>query len=170
MKKTAVKIAYLKGLISNDSMDAATKKVFEGILDALEMLEEDVDGLNDKVIDLNDYVESVDDALTVLEGDEEEDDDFEFPFGTKAQEDSPFDGEDFEEIDDTECEENLHVVHAHPAMNLVVNGRTCTACKRLFMIDPTADPESECVCPFCGTKMYPDALVIDEIPVVTPEE
>ena len=172
MKKSAIKIAYLKGLVSNNFLDPTTKKIFEGILDTLGTLDESIDGLNDKVVDLNDYFESIDDALAIME-DEDDDDNFDFLYDDDdddAEDDSPFFGDDFEEIDDDECEENLHVVHTHPAMNLVVNGRICTECKRLFLIDPIADPQSKFTCPFCGAKMHPDSLSIDEIPVVTPEE
>ena len=161
MKETSKKIAYLKGLIENCSSDASQTKLFSGILGVLEQIDDGMDDMNDRVEDLNDFVESIDDALTAIE----EDGDFDF---SAHPDDDDFDDEDVDFDGDDNFEEKLHVVHSHPESSLMINGRLCSECHRLFLVEPKWNPQFEYVCPYCGKKMLPDLIDPDDLPVVSP--
>ena len=57
MKDTAKKIAYLKGLMESME-DSPEAKILKGVLEVLGDLDDSMDALDDKLVDLNDYVES----------------------------------------------------------------------------------------------------------------
>ncbi len=163
MKESSKKIAYLKGLIENTLSDSSQAKLFSGILDVLERIDDGIDGLNDRIEDLNDFVESIDDAVTAIE----EGDDFDLRFSPE-DEDGFEDDVDFE--DGGAFEEKLHVVHSHPESRLMINGRLCSECNRLFMVAPKWNPQFKYVCPYCGKQMTPNLIDPDDLPTVAPIE
>lgn len=163
MKDTAKKIAYLKGLIDpmEDSLQA---KALKGILEVLSALDDSMDSFEDKLADLNDYVESIDDDLSAMEDGEYDDEDFD-----DEDYDEDFDEEDFE-IARRDRVDKVHVVHITPDGDEMLNGRLCTNCKRLFMTSVDDDPKAEYICPFCATRMRPEDVTIKNAPAVSPVE
>ena len=157
MKDTTKKIAYLKGLVDSIQPDSAEKSLMTSVLDVLDQISDDIDSLDDKLVDLNDYVESIDDDLTALEDDAD-------AFSDSLDSDDDMDFDD----DDDAFEEKLHVVQHHPSSNLLLNGRLCSNCNRLFMISFNDAPDAEYVCPFCGTQMKPNSIDPENLPTVSP--
>ena len=147
MKDTTKKIAYLRGLVDSIQPDSAEKSLMTSVLDVLDQISDDIDSLDDKLVDLNDYVESIDDA-----------------FSDSLDSDDDMDFDD----DDDAFEEKLHVVQHHPSSNLLLNGRLCSSCNRLFMISFNDAPDAEYVCPFCGTQMKPNSIDPENLPTVSP--
>ena len=147
MKDTTKKIAYLRGLVDSIQPDSAEKSLMTSVLDVLDQISDDIDSLDDKLVDLNDYVESIDD---------------DFSDSLDSDDDMDFDD------DDDAFEEKLHVVQHHPSSNLLLNGRLCSSCNRLFMISFNDAPDAEYVCPFCGTQMKPNSIDPENLPTVSP--
>ena len=183
MKDISKKVAYLKGLLegmyeseeeneeNEDSRDSKVNELLEGILDALEQFDDTIDTLNDKVTDLNDFVESIDDTLTQMEAEDfdlNHYSDPDLPYDDEDLDSDDFDPEDYD--DDDPFEEKLHVARPNADTGILTCGRLCSKCGRLFLIPSKMPPKAEYKCPYCGSKMRPSLIDIDELPVIAPEE
>ena len=136
------------GIVGGAGLLGSTTAFVLGMRDVVEEI---------KLVDLNDYVESIDDDLTALEDDAD-------AFSDSLDSDDDMDFDD----DDDAFEEKLHVVQHHPSSNLLLNGRLCSSCNRLFMISFNDAPDAEYVCPFCGTQMKPNSIDPENLPTVSP--
>ncbi len=129
------KIAYLKGLLDGLNIDPASNegKVFSGILNALEELAQQNLELEDRVAELEELCDILDEDLgdveeLLLDEDDEEDDD----------EDSFCDycTGDCGSFDDDEQYETI-----------------CPTCGECILLDERTLEEGETVCPKCGEEL-----------------
>ncbi len=146
------KAMYLKGLCDGLEPDTTTKegKLIAALLDMVVTMAQEIDDMQSKMSDLEDYCEELDadlgDVEEVLLDLDDEDDDYDF------DDDDDFDGEcdgncaacdfdcgmDDDEWDDEECEEYFQVI--------------CPACGDEINFDASIDPEN-LRCPGCGEKI-----------------
>ena len=166
MNEMSKKAGYLKGLLDSMTLEenSANSKLLTGIVELLGDLVERADVVDELLNDLNDYVESIDDDLSALEGsDPEADSSFKF-FG---------DDEDDDDFDDdfSRTEDHLHVLRpetpAEPEAESLA-GALCPECMRMFFVR-LSDPENAFYrCPHCGKKVQPESLTPENTPVVDP--
>ena len=159
MSKLTDRTSYLKGLADGMklNMEKDTNQLLMEVLNVLQEMAEEMERMSDAHDELNEYVESIDDDLTALEDDAD-------AFSDSLDSDDDMDFDD----DDDAFEEKLHVVQHHPSSNLLLNGRLCSSCNRLFMISFNDAPDAEYVCPFCGTQMKPNSIDPENLPTVSP--
>lgn len=161
------KVGYLKGLMEGMHFDDSdpNQKLLLGMVDLIGDLTERVETIDELLDDLNDYVESIDDDLSALEGDRDDDPNFDLL-------DEDEDDEDF--FEDEPHADMLHLLHSESDQTDETNevpfpeeveslaAALCSECKRMFFVHLT-DPEgSVYTCPHCH------AVGISPIPV-TPE-
>lgn len=124
------KIAYLKGLLDGQEIDKTSKegKVFFAICDALDEMVKYTEELEDRVAELEELCDILDEDL----GDMEElllddDDDDECP------------GCNFEDLYDDDEDEQYETV--------------CPTCGKCILLDERTLEEGETVCPNCGEEL-----------------
>ena len=172
MNKTSKQVGYLKGLLDSMTLDEnkTGDKLLKGIVEVLCELSDRADVVDELLDDLNDYVESIDDDLSALEGDAAADDPA-FPFfgGEDGDEDEDFD----DEFDS--AEDQLHILRpetpAEPQsmpQPEPLAGALCSECLRLFFVSLDDPADAMYICPHCGRKIHPIALSPENAPVVEP--
>ena len=129
------KVAYLKGLMEGLKLDENSNegKLFAAIVDVLDEMAAEVEGLSGEVEELGDGLDVVSDDLADLEEivyDEYDDDD----------------DEDYDDDDDDEP----------------VYATTCPECEEQIFFDETYLEDGQIVCPNCGAKLEFDAEDIAE--------
>lgn len=69
MSEVREKVAYLKGLLAGlgELEDPKSKKIWEGVLEVLDTISEEIEVVNDDLDDLSEYVGSIDDDLAEVE-------------------------------------------------------------------------------------------------------
>ncbi|MGV8148600.1 MAG: CD1247 N-terminal domain-containing protein [Alkaliphilus sp.] len=99
------KIAYLRGLSEGLEIEKTTKegKVINEIINALEEFADAIDNIAEEQVELAEYVESIDEGLTDLEEDLEDD---MYPEGYEFDED---DDMEFVEVECPYCGEDIFV-------------------------------------------------------------
>lgn len=144
MRNLKEKVAYLHGLTQglNVSDHSSEGKLLINIIDVLDSFADEVQNVNVAQVELEDYVESIDEDLTDLEdqiyedfdSDEDDDDDY-------------YDDDDYEEVLD--ADDMVEVA--------------CPDCHELvtFESDILDDTEDiEVTCPYCGGIVYDNTLDI----------
>lgn len=164
MEGLAKQAGYIKGLIEGMSFadDPAQAKLLNSMVDLLGTLCERVEATEELMDDLNDYVESIDDDLSQLESEmDNEDSDF---FG---------DFEDGDYSDDMEDgEEHLHLLNGNDDAGEpeTLAGSICPECGGMFFVGMD-DPEDACyVCPHCEKRVLPTPLTPENAPIARPVE
>ena len=139
------KIAYLKGLLDGQEVDKSTKegKAFYAVCDALEELLKYTQELEDRVTELEELCDILDEDLGEMEDFLAEDDDEEY---------------EPDELDDDFAEEQYETV--------------CPTCGKCILLDETTLEEGETVCPNCGEELEFDfdEREIAELAPADPEE
>lgn len=120
------KIAYLKGLLDGQEVDKSTKegKAFYAVCDALEELLGYTRELEDRVAELEELCDILDEDLGEMEDLLVDDED---GFSEYAGEDDDFGDEQYETI--------------------------CPTCGKCILLDETTLEEGETVCPNCGEEL-----------------
>ena len=119
------KIAYLKGLLDGQEVDKSTKegKAFYAVCDALEELLKYTQELEDRVTELEELCDILDEDLGEMEDLlVDDDDDYEF-----------------DELDDDFGDEQYETV--------------CPTCGKCILLDEATLEEGETVCPNCGEEL-----------------
>lgn len=124
------KISYLKGLIDGQNLadTPENEKFYKALIDALESLATEIEEHENIHLDLNDYLEQLDEDVSLIEDDIDEllgnDDDY-------YEDEDEYDYEDFNE------EEYASV--------------KCPFCEKDFYFEPALYEEDEdLICPHCG--------------------
>ncbi|MBP0974272.1 MAG: hypothetical protein J5851_10245 [Oscillospiraceae bacterium] len=138
------KIAYLKGLLDGQEVDKSTKegKAFYAVCDALEELLKYTQELEDRVTELEELCDILDEDLGEMEDLlVDDDDDYEF-----------------DELDDDFGDEQYETV--------------CPTCGKCILLDEATLEEGETVCPNCGEELEFDfdEREIAELAPADPEE
>lgn len=158
MKDTAKKVGYLKGLLEgmNFESDSANGKIVRCVADLLGDLCERVDAMDEVLADLNDYVESIDDDLSALEGDSDG------AFSLADDEDE----EDYDDFDG--AADQLHLLHgasdAERSDDEALTGCVCPACGRMFVTEVGAPEGTKFVCPHCAAAVVPVPITPENAP------
>lgn len=158
MKDTAKKVGYLKGLLEgmNLESDSANGKIVRCVADLLGDLCERVDAMDEVLADLNDYVESIDDDLSALEGDSDG------AFSLADDEDE----EDYDDFDG--AADQLHLLHgasdAERSDDEALTGCVCPACGRMFVTEVGAPEGTKFVCPHCAAAVVPVPITPENAP------
>lgn len=163
MENLGKKVGFLKGLMESvDLTDRGTEgKLIAAMVDLLGELSDRVEATEELIDDLNEYVESIDDDLSALEGEEGA------GFGSAND-----DADEFE--DDLEsAEDQLHLLgggsdEAEDAEPLA--GSVCPECGAIFFISADDPEDAEYICPRCGARVAPNPLTPENAPVVKPAE
>lgn len=161
MNNTGNKVSYLKGLLEGMTFeqDSASAKLIPGIVDLLGDLSDRLDVTVDLINDLNDYVESIDDDLTLLEN-SDADGDESFSFDDE-------DDEDFEDFEDGE--DQLHLLRTEDGEE-TVQPVLCPSCGKPFVIH-FEDPDGAVyVCPHCGDSVHPIEFSLEKLPIAKPKD
>ena len=124
-----------------------------------------VEGVEELMDDLNDYVESIDDDLAELEGRGGSNDDFHFI------NDDEYEDEFYDDMDS--AEDQLHVLggNANAADEPEVEtlaGSICPECMRMFFIGVNDPDDARYECPHCGKKVSPEPLTPENAPIARP--
>ena len=129
-------------------------------MDLMSELGDRVMSIEEMLDDLNDYVESIDDDLALLEGGHEG--------GAGFMDDG--DDDFMDEMD--EGEDQLHLLGGNAAPEeeaQTLSGAICPECEKMFFVD-AADPEdAEYDCPHCGKRISPDPLTPENAPIAKPK-
>lgn len=130
------KVAYLQGLTNGMDISGDTRegRLLLNVVDVLDDMAEMIEGVRVQQDDLEEYVESIDDDLTVLEDDFYEIDTIE----TMDDYDDDEEGLDFVEVECPSCHEAVHFEE-----NLLHD-----------------DEEVEITCPNCGGIVYDSEINI----------
>ena len=169
MENLGLKVGFLKGLMAGDrafDRESTEGKLFEGIVELLGSLTERVEAADELLQDLNDYVESIDDDLTVIEGDRPDSEDDFF--------DDIDDDDDMEDFDDLfdEGEDRLHLLHTleKDGEDETLAARLCPKCSRVFFTSLKAPEGAAYVCPHCGERVTPLPITTGNAPTAQPAE
>ncbi|CQR74047.1 hypothetical protein SOV_21650 [Sporomusa ovata DSM 2662] len=138
MRNLKEKVAYLHGLTQglNVSEHSSEGKLLINIIDVLDSFADEVQSVNVAQVDLEDYVESIDEDLTDLEEQIYED------FDSAADDD--FDDDGCEDVFDDDMVEV-----------------TCPDCHELVTFESDIlddDDDIEVTCPYCGGTVYDNTL------------
>ncbi|MFA5561331.1 MAG: CD1247 N-terminal domain-containing protein [Eubacteriales bacterium] len=119
------KAAYLQGLFEGLDIDKTTPegKLFTAMLDTVSLFAQELTTLKEKIQEVNDYVEEIDDDLALLEN--------EFYDDTEDEEDAQDD--EYDEVDFFEA--------------------TCPSCGKVVCFDDSSLDPDELSCPHCGQKL-----------------
>ena len=123
------------------------------------VLDAEIDEMLDE---LNDYVESIDDDLSELEGsrdDEDEDEDFDFLHGE--------DDDDFA-VSPFGSEDQLHLLANDDEEDEALEGGICPECGGISFITAENGLNGRYVCPHCKKKVVLLPLLGDNTPIATP--
>jgi ribosomal protein S27E len=148
--KLKEKVAYLQGLTNGMDISGDTRegRLLLNVVDVLEDIAEELDGVRSQQNDLEQYVESIDEDLTVLEDDFYDIDDFE-----EIADDYDEVGEgglEFVEVDCPTCHETVHFEEEflHDADGVEISCPNCGGIvydSDLDVIDPMANARLEVV-------------------------
>ncbi len=133
------KISYLKGLLAGLDIDAASKegKVFYALCDALDEMREYTEELEDRIMELEELCDILDEDLGDIEElllDDEDDCDCDFCSSENA-------------LDTLDSEEQYETI--------------CPTCGKCIALDENTLEEGETVCPNCGEELEFDFDEID---------
>lgn len=122
------KIAYLKGLLDGQEVDKSTKegKAFYAVCDALEELLKYTQELEDRVTELEELCDILDEDLGEMED-------------LLVEDDGEYAPDELDELDDDFAEEQYETV--------------CPTCGKCILLDETTLEEGETVCPNCGEEL-----------------
>jgi len=134
------KVAYLKGLAEGMEINDETKegKLLLSILDAFEDFADSIEILDNKVEELHDYVEAIDEDLSDIEDelfDEIDDED-----------DEEYEDIDFIEVECPNCHEILYLDEDFMCRDDEDNEVICPSCREKIVIDENCcnDYEENC--------------------------
>lgn len=171
MSTLSDKVSYLRGLAEGMKLDGASNegKLLMEIIEALNLVSEKVEALDEGFEELSDYVECIDDDLETLEvrADEEDEDDDDFDDDYDFDEDFDEDDEDEDEDDgDEECgcgvcdeedeEDQPFGMYA---------GCLCSECGGMFSVDVNAGEDQLFICPHCGKRVKAIQMNCQNVPV-----
>ena len=143
MRNLKEKVAYLHGLTQglNVSEHSSEGKILINIIDVLDSFADEVQNVNAAQVELEDYVESIDEDLTDLE-------------------DQLYEDYDLDATVDDFADDYTEVLSDEEAMVEV----SCPVCHELvtFEAEILDDPEDiEVTCPHCGGVVYDNTLAED---------
>lgn len=133
------KISYLKGLLAGQDVDPASKegKVFYAFCDALDELKQYTEELEDRIMELEELCDILDEDLGDIEEILFDDDDCDCD-GCCVSDD------EMDEYDDEEQYETI-----------------CPTCGKCIVLDESTLEEGETVCPNCGEELEFDFDELD---------
>lgn len=143
------KAGYLEGLITamNLTENDPETNFKRGLVSLLNEMAERVEAAHEMLGELNDYVESIDDDLTELEGMHDDEDGFDMNLYPAYDEEEP-----------------LRLIrNDSPAPEQVLLPVRCPECAAVFLI-PGA-PDGKFVCPVCESSVRPQRLTDKNTPV-----
>lgn len=140
MRNLKEKVAYLHGLTQGLNVNASSSegKILLNIIEVLDSFADEVQNVNLAQVELEDYVESIDEDLTDLEEQVYEDYD--------SDEDDDYDDDMYEEV----FEDDMVEV-------------ACPDCHELVTFESgilDEDDDIEVTCPYCGGVVYDNTLDI----------
>ena len=138
------KIAYIKGLMEGLKLDKDSKetKLFTAIIDALDIIAEEIEEVKDDVFDLNEYAEAMDEDLYDVE---------------EAVFDDDCDFGDYAEFDCPECGETICLEEEDFGKDSVI----CPCCGKEIFLDDVCGDEC-CDCDECCSEEDADAEASEE--------
>lgn len=169
MENLNKKVGYINGLLEGmDFSDApANGKLFQAMAELLDSMSQRVETLEEVLSDLNDYVESIDDDLSLLEGNPDD-------FNVMDADDEDYDDfeDDFEDDFDP-GEDQLHLLHTRSAhgpsrLDTIPAGRICPECGKLFFVHLSDSPDTRYVCPHCNASVAPLPITPKNAPIALP--
>lgn len=149
MESIRSKAGYLEGLLDAMKLDESDPEaqLKRGMVALISELAKRVDAAEEMLGELNDYVESIDDDLTELEGMHDEMD------------------EDFMNSMFMDADEPLRLIkNDEKAPKKVLIAVGCSKCGGVFLIDG-APGDSKYICPLCSAKVKPKRLTEKNTPV-----
>lgn len=173
MSTLSDKVSYLRGLAEGMKVDGTTNegKLLLEIIDALNLMTEKVEALDEGFEELSDYVECIDDDLEALEvrADEEDEDDDDFDDDYDFDEDFDEDDDEFEDGEDDDechcglCDEDEDDEDEQPFG--MYAGCLCSECGGMFSVDVNADEDQLFICPHCGKRVKAIQMNCQNVPV-----
>lgn len=163
MNNLGKKVGYLKGLMEgmDFSENPSYGKLFGAMADLLNEISDRLETAEELIDDLNDYVESIDDDLSALEGES----DGGFDFNGDDDDDFSFDEDD----DDDEDQLRLLNRKAKPAEEPEpLAGAVCPECSRMFFVSMDDAENAQYDCPHCGKRVTPAPLTPENAPIAKP--
>ncbi|HWR09952.1 CD1247 N-terminal domain-containing protein [Sporomusa sp.] len=141
MRNLKEKVAYLHGLTQglNVNENSSEGKVLLNIIDVLESFADEVQNVNLAQLELEDYVESIDEDLTDLEEQIYEED----------LDDDEYDDDLYDEVDEVDEDDMVEVA--------------CPECHELVTFESNIlddEDDIEVTCPYCGGVVYDNELDI----------
>ncbi len=166
MSALSDKVSYLKGLAEGMKIDSGANegKLLMEIIEALNLVSEKVEALDEGFEELSDYVECIDEDLEELEmcheeEEDEDDDEDEEDF----HDDYDFDEEDFDEDEeDSQCDDQDEEDEEHLGMYA---GCLCSECGGMFSVDVNAGEDQLFICPHCGKRVKAIQMNCQNVPV-----
>ena len=124
------KIAYIKGLLEGMKLDkdSDNAKLFGAIIEALDVIAEDIEEVKDDIYDLNEYAEAMDEDLYDVE--------------EMLMDECDCDCDDYAEFDCPECGETICLDEEDFCSETVV----CPACGHEIFLDECDCDECDCGC------------------------
>ena len=172
-----LKYGYLKGLSEElrGQLDANSTqgKLVNALMELTQDLIKRMDSMCIALEDLNDYVESIDDAVTELEErshiDDDDDEDFD------GEEGNPFAPEFLSRLfgsagTEEEPKASPLKLFKQDKQKSTILARCCAHCHGVFFISDDNEPADSYICPHCGKSTA--ALYLDnaDIEITPPEE
>ena len=174
MSTLSDKVSYLRGLAEGMKLDGASNegKLLMEIIEALNLVSEKVEALDEGFEELSDYVECIDDDLEALEvrADEEDEDDDDFHDDYDFEEDFDEDEDDGDEDDDADggrcgvCDEDGDEEDEDQPFGMYA-GCLCSECGGMFSVDVNADEDQLFICPHCGKRVKAIQMNCQNVPV-----
>ncbi len=165
------KVSYLRGLAEGMDLDTGSKegKLLVQIIDALDLISESFDEVEERCDEMGDMIDSMDSDLTdLLERAEEEDEDFDFDFDDDDDEDDEEDY-DFDE-EDEECDFHcdycggIEEDEEDDSFGMYV-GCLCSECSGMFSVAVGDDEDQRYICPHCGKRVHAVPMNCHNVPV-----
>ena len=166
MNSLGKKVGYLKGLVEGMTFsDPAQEKLTQAMIELLGDLSDRVENIDELLDDLNDYVESIDDDLAELEGNR--DDDFSI-----LDDDEDFDDDEY--LDELDGDgDSLHLIggtddDGETEAEQTLAGALCPKCARMFFVSADDSEDAAYICPHCGERVSPTPLTPENAPIAKP--
>lgn len=140
MSKLTDRVSYIKGLMDGIglNMDKDTNKVLSAAIDVMEEMAAEIQTLEEKLTDLSEYVDDMDEDLAGLEADLYDDEDEAFD-----------DDEDDDDDEDEQASEEITY--------------DCPSCGHEMVFDAdSVDFNEDYRCPACGKPVFPELMDGDE--------
>lgn len=168
------KVSYLRGLAEGMDLDTSGKegKLLAQIIEALDLVSECFDEVDERCDEMSDIIDSMDSDLTdLLERAEEEDEDFDLDFDDEEddeEEDYDFDDDDEECDYPCDCcadsEDDEEDDEEDDAFGMYV-GCLCSECHGMFSV-AVSDDEDQCyICPHCSKRVHAVPMNCHNVPV-----